>query len=335
MLICSGSATSNGGSALLYTSDTLELKEDGNIDMNWEYRGPIYEMENQSVIYGTSWELPILLPLTNKNGQTKYFFSISPAPASTADNKVYYFIGDFDLETGRFTPDKEFENNPHMLDYGDNVFTGPSALTDPQTGDIYLFSIMQDKRSGAEEGSAGWAHCVGLPRKLTLNDSGTDVCIEAAPNIKTLENKSLLDADSLTLEEANEQLSQISEDLLHITATITAENATEFGIELKSNGKDQNTKYWYDTEANTINASTTNRGSAASPGNSTGKLQLEDNTLAIDIYIDRSLVEGYFNHEKAISIRSYSDYDAQGISFFADADIIISDLHVAELNSIY
>jgi sucrose-6-phosphate hydrolase SacC (GH32 family) len=117
--------------------------------MDWVYRGSVYDWPDQSMTYGTSWELPILLPLTNKAGTiTKYFFSISPAPASMADNKVYYFVGDFDRETGKFIPDERFIDGPALLDYGSNVFTGPSALVDPVSGDVYLFSIMQDQRGG-------------------------------------------------------------------------------------------------------------------------------------------------------------------------------------------
>ena len=63
MLVCSGSTSSKGGTALLYTTDTLELKSDGKVDMDWQYRGPVYEMQNQSALYGTSWELPIILPV--------------------------------------------------------------------------------------------------------------------------------------------------------------------------------------------------------------------------------------------------------------------------------
>ena len=117
--------------------------------------GPVYEMKDQPVTYGTSWELPVILPVSNEAGTiTKYAFLISPAPAGTADNKVFYFIGDFDVETGKFTPDEQYDNKPALLDYGSNVFTGPSAFIDPQSGKICMFSIMQDQRSGAEEGGA-------------------------------------------------------------------------------------------------------------------------------------------------------------------------------------
>jgi sucrose-6-phosphate hydrolase SacC (GH32 family) len=41
MLICSGSAETSGGTALLYVTDTLEVKPDGTIDMAWEDRGSV------------------------------------------------------------------------------------------------------------------------------------------------------------------------------------------------------------------------------------------------------------------------------------------------------
>ncbi len=37
MLICSGSMQTNGGNAILYETKTLEVKEDGTIDMDWQY----------------------------------------------------------------------------------------------------------------------------------------------------------------------------------------------------------------------------------------------------------------------------------------------------------
>ena len=104
-----------------------------------------------------------------KNVLRKYLFIFSQAPASLADNKIYYFTGDFDCDSGRFIPDEKYCGLPSVLDYGNNVFTGPSAFINPLDNKICLFSIMQDQRGGAEEGAAGWAHCVGLTRNIYLN----------------------------------------------------------------------------------------------------------------------------------------------------------------------
>ena len=74
MLICSGSETSPGGSALLYETRTLEVKGDGLIDMDWVYRGPVYDWPDQSMTYGTSWELPISSSADKRGGNDHEVF---------------------------------------------------------------------------------------------------------------------------------------------------------------------------------------------------------------------------------------------------------------------
>lgn len=336
MLICTGSMETNGGSAILYQTKTLEVKEDGTVDMDWNYMGPIYEMENPSILYGTSWELPILLPVSNKAGTiTKYVFLISPAPAGIADNKVYYFVGDFDVETGKFTPDETFDNQPALLDYGSNVFTGPSAFFDPVSGKICLFSIMQDQRNGAEEGAAGWAHCVGLTRTIWLNDEGTDIKMGPFDTLHSLEDKVLVDIQGLTLQEANDALSLVKGDLLYIEVTLVSEGAQEFGIQVKTDGEKDMTSYTYLVKDSMIVGDTKNKGSASSVNHVSGPLSLQDGKLTMKIYIDRSLVEAFFNDTKSISIRSYSEYDSQNVELFADGDIVVENLYVVEMESIY
>ncbi len=333
MLICTGSTKTRGGSAILYETDTLELKSDG-ISMNWKYRGSVYELENPSALYGTSWELPILIPLTNEAGTIqKYIFMISPAPAATADNKVYYFLGDFDVTTGKFTPDEKFDNQPALLDYGCNVFTGPSVLTDPVSGDICVFSIMQDQRNGAEQGSAGWAHGVGLTRKIWLNDDGTDVKI-APIDLHNQEEKILVDAKDLTLTRANEELKKVEGDLLYIRAVLAPKDKEEFGIRVKSDGNRNMTFFTYSPKEEKIFGDTKNKGSDASTNSVSGALSLADGKLALEIYIDRSLVEAFFNDTKAITMRSYGAYEAQGMELFSGGEITVESLYVAKIKPI-
>ncbi len=337
MLICSGSTSSTGGSALLYTTDTLELKEDGTVDMDWQYKGPVYEMENQSALYGTSWELPIILPVTNEAGTiTKYFFEISPAPASIADNKVYYWLGDFDLETGKFTPDEAFQGEPHLLDYGANVFTGPSCIVDPVSGEIYMFSIMQDQRGAAEQGASGWAHTVGLARRIWLNDAGTDLMIAPIETLHELEESVLIDETNLTLEQANTALSAIDEDMLYIRLVADVSAASEFGINMKQGGKWDCTTYRYDVAGETIYGKTENKGQGAKASSVSGALPNEDGKITMEIYIDRSLVEGFFNNYKALSIRAYTEEpDSRAINLFATGNVTIESLYVASMGSIF
>lgn len=336
MLVCSGSTESQGGSALLYQTEKLELKDDKTIDMAWQYKGPVYEMENPSVTYGTSWELPIILPVSNEARTiSRHIFLMSPAPAGVADNKIYYFLGDFDVKTGKFTPDETFDNQPGLLDYGSNVFTGPSAFLDSESEKLCMFSIMQDQRSGAEEGAAGWAHCVGLTRNLWLNDEGTDIMMAPDSHLDSLKNHILIEEENLSLEKANEQLAKVKGDLLYVETVLDLENAEEFGIRLKTDGKRNEVSYVYNCEENSIAGHTRNKGKTASSSHVSGPLLLENGKLTMKIYVDRSLIEGYFNDRKSISIRDYGEYEAQGMQFFGQGDILVERLYVSEMKSIY
>ena len=338
MLICTGSTKhSSSGSAILYTTDTLELLSDGTVDQNWVYKGPIYEMENQPITYGKTWELPIVLPVSNEAGTvSKYLFIFSPAPADIADNKIYYFLGDFDLSTGKFTPDERFAGIPQLLDYGANVFTGPSAFIDPVSGDVILFSIMQDQRGAGEQGASGWAHTAGLARKLWLSDDGYDLMMAPVEALTSLEEDILISETNLTLDQANEKLAQVSGDMLHIKLTVDISKASEFGINLKQGGKWDCTTYRYDIAEQLIYGTTENRGEGCKTKTVSGTLPNEDGTITMDIYVDRSLVEAFFNEYKAISIRSYvEDPASQAMSLFATGEVTIDSLYVATMGSIF
>ncbi len=337
MAICSGSATKAGGSVLLYTTDTLELREDGTIDMDWQYRGPVYEMPHQPTMYGSSWELPVLLPLTNADGTiTKYIFIISPAPAGVADNKIYYWLGSFDLESGKFTPDKAFGDTPRLLDYGCNVFTGPSAFQDSVSGDVVMFSIMQDQRSAQDQGASGWAHTVGLARKLWLTGDGSDVKIAPIEAIEGLEEQVLVDAADISVAAANEKLAAVKGDMLHIQVTADVSQASRFAIDLKKGGWMDCTSYTYDTASQTIQGWTKNKANSAPMQTVSGPLACKDGILEMDIYVDRSLIEAFFNKDKAITTRAYTvDPNSQGVALFAQGNVRILSLRVAAMGSIF
>lgn len=337
MAVCSGSATGAGGSVLLYTTDTLELRDDGTIDMDWQYRGPVYEMPHQPTVYGTSWELPVLLPLTNESGTiSKYVFIISPAPAGVADNKIFYWLGSFDLESGKFTPDEAFGDTPQLLDYGCSVFTGPSAFRDPVSGDVVMFSIMQDQRSPLDQGASGWAHTVGLARKLCLTDDGSDVKIAPIEAIRSLEEQVLVDASNLSIAAANERLAAVKGDMLHIQLAADVSGAAQFGIDLKKGGWMDCTSYTYDTARQTIQGWTRNKAAGASTPSVSGPLSCRDGILEMDIYVDRSLVEAFFNKDKAISTRAYTvDPNSQGVSLFSQGNVTILRLRVSAMGSIF
>lgn len=151
-----------------------------------------------------------------------------------------------------------------------------------------------------------------------------------------LEEDVLVNETELTLAQANEKLAQVSGDMLHIKLTVDVSSASEFGINLKQGGKWDCTTYRYDTAEQLIYGSTENRGEGCKTKVVSGWLPDEDGKITMDIYVDRSLVEAFFNEYKSISIRAYTEEaDSQGISLFATGDVTIESLYVATMGSIF
>lgn len=330
MLVCSGSTIYKSGSVLCYTTTDDSFK-------NWVYRGSVYDWDAPTVKYGTSWELPIILPIKYEDGTDsgKYIFIFSPAPASQADNEAFYFIGKFDKETYKFIPDYE---EPKLIDYGNNVFTGPSGFIDPVSGNVTIFSIIQDQRSGNDQYISGWAHGAGLTRVLTL-DSDDTLIVKVTPNISNIISDTLLDIKDKSMEEANQLLQSIKGDVLNIKLKIYNENASKFGIVVrKSTDGTEKTQLYFDNKTNKIGVNT---GLSSKKQNVKGVFEgdfsLDDNILEIDLYLDRSIIEGYFNSKNTITARVYPTLeDALGIELFSeDGDIRIIEMTVSKMKSIY
>ena len=333
MVVCSGSTETSGGTALLYETDVLEVRQDG-IEMNWRYRGPVYEMPDPKPLYGTSWELPILLPLKDRSGtRQRHAFFFMPAPADSADNKVYYFVGDFDREAGRFIPDASYGGVPRLLDYGANVFTGPSVLADPVAARVCMFSIMQGQRSGREEGLAGWAHCAGLTRNIWLSEDGTDVRVTPDPRLYDLLGEKLLSLEDVDIQAVNRALEGVRGDMLYIRVTVTPKNCETFGFVFKADERGRGPAFVYDCRDESLtcrNGTNLRRLRSAH-----GPLLLRNGALTMEVFIDRSLTEGFFNDDKALSVRAYGDPGAQRMAFFADGALHIDRIRVTRMDSIY
>lgn len=331
MLICTKSTQTNGGAALLYTT------EDDSFT-SWTYRGEVFNIPNQPSDLGQTWELPVLIPISNEAGTiTKWLFAFSPAPADSADNDIFYFIGEFDKTTYRFKPDASFGNTPRRFDFGNNVFTGPSAFVDPVSGKVFMFSIMQDQRTPNDQYLAGWAHSVGLAREVYLNDEGTDACIRPADALENYEGKVLAEGENMTLSQANEALSAARGDMLHVQITVRNAGANSFGVRLRRNDSGtEYTDYYYDAANKRLGVKTGLAGDQNISGNFYDTYAMGD-TLVMEFYLDRSLIEAFFDDTKAVTARVYpTDETSLGILLYAEGgDIEVVSLRVAEMKSIY
>lgn len=331
-LVCA-SSLGNRGCALLYTADR-KAKDPLH---HWTYRGVLYDYPAQEAKDGTTWELPVLLPLSDKEGRAtgKYILIISPAPATTADNNIVYWVGSFDKAAYRFVPDQIGE--PTRMDYGYHVFTGPSGFVDPVSGFTTLFSIMQDQSESSFKAACGWANCVGLARRLSYEDG--ELRVRPIPALESL-GEEIVRQENCSLSESNTALAEVKSNQYRLSCTFSDFAASEeFGFRLRiSANREEYTRIYLQPKAGLIGSDTqlNLNGSAAANGEYHGSLALLS-SVSVDVFVDRSLIEVFFAGEKTICCRSYpQDLHANSLELYSKgSEPHIESLSLAKIGGIY
>ncbi|WP_283153795.1 LamG-like jellyroll fold domain-containing protein [Guptibacillus hwajinpoensis] len=302
------------GAAIIFTSDNL---------VDWECKGLLYDDKDQEFPFlGEVWELPILLPI----GKGKHLFIISPV-GKDADVEIFYWIGRWDKQHCRFVPDQK---EPQLIDVGDFHFTGPSAMIDPKTGRLLLFTITQGRRSLKDEYEAGWAHNGGLPVQLWLRDDER-LGVKPIEELIKLRKKKLVSLENQSVEESNVILANVKGNMLEICVEFQDAVASEYGVKvLKSDRGNVETFLYYNRQEETLNVKkkTNDSNPVQAQG---GELLLNGEQLKLHIYVDCSIVECYANELKSITTRVYPDIEALGIELWANAHIRVKSMEVWEM----
>lgn len=324
-----GGAADGKGVAHVFKTTARSLAEweaacsDSNVHngMNWEYKGNLlgdFFANNayDTSKYGTVWEMPNIVPLCYEDGTEtgKYLFVFSP---QHGDNDVWYYTGTFDSDTCRFTPDYA---DAKLMDYGDNIFTGPTVYVNPSDGKVYICSIMQDNAAGengrliAAHKDAGWAFYAGLPRELYLKEDGS----LGIKNIDTfsVEGQTLASFSGLSVADANAQLAGIASDTVKIEFEFTGD-ASEVGFRLKKSG-DNSSKFFI-----TKSSVGLDQKSGA---------YTRENTVTGVIYVDKCSIEAYV--DEAVTVSGNKFFRGTGLEIFAEGDATCT-VTVTQMNSIH
>ena len=284
--------------------------------LNWEYHGSILELKNYPRYFGQTWELVNLTKVYNQSRTlSKYLFALSPA-GNNSDNDVYYFLGEFDKQTKRFIPESE---EPQLMDYGNNSFTGPTITTLPD-GRVIICSIIQGQRSGSDDYKAGYAHTAGVPRQLSLDDEG-NLKVTAIKELENLHNgvaaegsETLANGEDLALDPADGDL-----DMLHLSLALSDFHSGTFTVRLKLTEDGKNyADLTLDADKGYVSINTRNvGGNQRTRGTFGGDLAIDGN-FTVDIYIDHAMIEVYLNGYKTITAMAYNT--GTGISFLYAGD---------------
>ena len=143
----------HGGQILLYRS------EDG---VHWSYMRPLMKDDHT---LGMMWECPAFFPLDGKYVLLASAQDMLPSGLEYHNgNGTFYFIGDYDRETGEFKP----ESN-HAIDYGIDFYAPQTVLT--PDGRRVMIGWMQNWDTCIMRiQSFPWFGQMSIPRELKIRD---------------------------------------------------------------------------------------------------------------------------------------------------------------------
>ncbi|OPJ60583.1 GH32 C-terminal domain-containing protein [Clostridium oryzae] len=318
MLVGTGDNKNGGGNALVYSSQDLTHWVNHGFLMDYDYK------LNEEV--GHVWELPVLLPIKNEEGKAiHHILLICACQVENSNVETYYWTGDWDCINKKFI---KYHEKAKLIDLGNGTFTGPSGFVTPD-GRSVVFTIAQGKRNFEEEFNSGWAHNGGLPIELFSKNS--ELCIKPIKEIYTLKQNRILDKKNISIKELNELLKDITSNMLYVKITANLDY-----IGLSTMYDDDSLEVFYD-RGNSIFAA--KRGSDSSiiskMRGDIDKVDIKDNTVEIEYFLDHSMIEVYLNNLKSITLRNYTKDNSRKLKLIGNENDILISIELWTLKSVY
>ncbi|WP_339211200.1 sucrose-6-phosphate hydrolase [Aeribacillus sp. FSL K6-8210] len=285
------------GCIVLYSSPDLK---------NWTFEG---EVQTNLKEFGFMWECPDYFELDGKG--VLIFSPQGLEPKGDQFQNIYqsgYLLGNtLDLKT------KVFEHSEFVeLDRGFD-FYAPQTTIDHK-GRRLLVGWMGLPEIEYPTDKDGWAHCLTLPRELTVQNGKLIQC-----PVKELE---ALRQDSVNVKDILDDEKKMYEGFNGTTYELICEftnmEADEVGIEFRS-CKDEKTVISYNRKEQKVTLDRTHSGEVpAKEYGTTRTCSVEGDTLKLHLFVDTSSVEIFINDGvEVFTSRIFPRLESTDIRFFA------------------
>lgn len=291
----------------------------------WEYMGVTYEAKYSRYPYlGYDWELPVMTRIKSDDGMwDKYVLFASPKPDATMSlvANVYYWLGEFDTDTGKFVPETD---EPTRLDLSNVQLLVVTNLAENNQNTLY--GLVNGGQTGAQVKASGWTNYVSLGKTLSINTETGKLQFDFDKKYEELHDKKIVDVKDTTVEQANASIDG-GGDMVHIKVEYDVSDCNSAGIvfrksEINEFFQQELTSLLYTSDNGRIVLDTTRSGIGSENGAESGGAIDCGDTLTLEIYIDRSCVEIIVNgaYNITYTIRPTMS-DAVGIELVGDAHV--------------
>ncbi|MFJ7754652.1 glycoside hydrolase family 32 protein [Peribacillus muralis] len=286
------------GCILLYQSPDL---------IAWSLLG---EIETNEMDFGYMWECPDYFTL-----QTHGILLCSPQGLKLAGDSyhnIYHsgvWVGKpLNVENGHFD-----HGDFQELDAGFD-FYAPQTTLSPD-GRRLLVGWMGLPEIEYPTDSEGWAHCLTIPRELSIKDG-----ILYQQPVRELKEKRKNEArTTMNLSDEVRISSELSGDCFEMIGEIEVVSAKRAGLKLRV-GKGEKTLLYLNMETQKVVLDRTNAGVAF--GQAYGSIRQKHyskNKIRFHIFMDTSSIEVFVNDgEMVFTSRLFPRKESQGIQFFAE-----------------
>lgn len=289
-LIIGSAIKDKGGTALLYRSKDL---------IHWEYRKPLLVGDRQSS--GVFWEMPVFIKLGDQ-----HVLIVCEVPG-----RASYWVGTWKDET--FTPRSVC---PQRLELFNHLLSPtPHVLKD---GRVITMGIIPDERSPKECWRAGWAHHYSLPRLISVDAHGR-LHQKAFEGIERWSEPIVSLSDIDLADGAIKPIPQVSGTCLHIHAIFLRGESQSITLRVRCSPDGQehtDIHYHWDIGRLILDRTRSSLDSEVKRDvqESTYFPDVE-NLLALDVYLDSSILEVFVDQRNAFAACIYPTLRAStGIS---------------------
>ncbi|NUU76673.1 glycoside hydrolase family 32 protein [Paenibacillus xylanilyticus] len=291
--------TDETGCTVLYRSSDLTA---------WEFLG---EIQTHLSHFGYMWECPDYIEMDGKG-----ILLFSPQGIES-DGDLYnnifqsgYLIGEpLNLQTGEFQHG-EFQE----LDRGFD-FYAPQTMAAPD-GRRILVGWLGLPEVEYPTDASGWAHCLTIPRQLSLRDG--KLIQQPVAEMAKLRQQAQGSCYQTTLENSSETIAAFDGIAYELECEISHFNAERFGIEFRT-GAEEKTVLKYDRLQQKLILDRSLSGAPMKGVNGTVRqCKLNGDVIKLQLFVDTSSVEIFVNDgEEVFTSRIFPSPESGGIRFFA------------------
>lgn len=289
--------TDETGCVVLFSSPNL---------LDWTFEG---EIETHLPDFGFMWECPDYFVLQDTGVLIFSPQGIEPQ----GDHYQNIYQSGYLLGNKLNLPEKGFEHNEFIeLDRGFD-FYAPQTTTDA-SGRRLLVGWMGLPEISYPTDAHGWAHCLTIPRELSVHDG--KIVQKPATELVTLRKEESRIEDSITNSVA--QYPGFNGTVYEMIVEFDRKDATEFGIEFRAGSNEKTVLSYHSIEKKVILDRTESGQPFGTSYGTVRKCALEADKIKFHLFVDVSSVEVFVNNgEEVFTSRIFPSKESNEIRFFA------------------